>query len=234
MDTEEKPNYTDHDITFLMGMYQDRGRAEGALDRIRTYFPDARIVVRSDGDDDPLNRSLSDKYDLTYLQEKRLYPIENGGALVARTLEIFLQNPTRYLLKLDTDTAVFRRFRFLPVRNCIFGSIQTNKQGNHPSIQGGFIGFSRESVEKIVQSRVLEDERLKDPFAYRYDSGYLQRMGRRVHRTGLCSFDWMVGWAASELGIRMYPFREVRSRWHPENTVPNDDLRFAVMHPVYF
>ena len=107
-------NYGDDDITFVIGVYRDRLRAEGALARLREHFPDARVIVRSDGDRDPKNRELSERFDVDYREEERLYPIEHGGAMIARMLELFLEQPTRYLLKIDTDTAVYRRFHFLP------------------------------------------------------------------------------------------------------------------------
>ena len=59
-------------------------------------------------------------------------------------------------------------------------------------------------------------------------------MGRRVKRTGLCSFDWIVGWAAHELALPFIAFSEVHCKFFPKNNVKNDDLKFAVTHPVYF
>jgi len=227
-------NYTDEDITFFLGLYRDLDRAEGALCRLREHFPDARVIVRSDGDRNPKNRELSERYDVEYLEEERLYPIENGGAMVARILELCLDKPTRYLIKIDTDTAVYRRFHFLPEQNGVFGTKQSNRQGHFHYIQGGCMGFSEDATRLIVDSGVLEDPRLKDPKTYRLESGYFRRMSRRVHRTGLCSFDWIIGWAASELEIPIFAFSEVFSRGFPENNVNNDDLKYAITHPVYF
>ena len=227
-------NYTDGDITFFMGLYRDLDRAEGALFRLRKHFPHARTVVRSDGDDNQENRELANRFDVDYRDEDRLCPIENGGAVIARMLELYLEQPTKYLFKIDTDTAVYRRFRFLPEQSGLFGTLQTNKQGKCPSIQGGFIGFSEDASRLIHDSRILEDSRLKDPFSFRDESGYFSRMGRRARRTGLCSFDWTIGWVATEMQIPMFSFSEVHCRWLPENNVENEDLEYAVTHPVYF
>ena len=113
-DALSAPNYCDDDLTFLIGIYHDRKRAEGALSRLRTHFPQARVIVRSDGDVDPKNRELLARFDVDYREEERLYPIENGGAMIARMLSLFLEKPTRYLLKMDSDIAIYRRFKFLP------------------------------------------------------------------------------------------------------------------------
>ncbi|MCK5359196.1 MAG: hypothetical protein KAJ95_01145, partial [Gammaproteobacteria bacterium] len=226
-----KLNYSDEDLTFLMGMYRDRERAMGALSRVRKHYPDASVIVRSDGDYDPMNHELAELFDVEYFAEERLYPIEHGGAMVARTLQLFLDKPTRYLVKIDTDTAVNRRFHSLPEINGIYGRIQTNKEGLYPSVQGGCIIFSHEAVRKIIDSDILQDPRLKDPWAFQEDSGYLRRMGRRATRCGLCSYDWMIGWAAHELQIPMVSFSEVNSRAKLREHDKDEDLRYAITHP---
>ena len=108
------PNYTDKDITFFMGIYRDYPCAEIALAQIKEHFPEARVILRSDGDPSLQNRELAERHDVEYYEEERLYPVENGAALLIRTFELFLDRPTRYLFKVDTDTAVHRRFQFLP------------------------------------------------------------------------------------------------------------------------
>ena len=226
-------NYSEADITFFMGLYRDRARADGALVRLREHFPEARVIVRSDGDPDPKNHELTKLFGVDYREEERLYPIEHGGAMIARILELFLEQPTRYLLKLDTDTAVYRRFHFLPEEKGVFGNVQSSKQGCE-SIQGGFTGFTEATARTILDSGLLEDARLTDPFAYRLESPYFDRMGHRVLRTGLCGFDWIVGWAATELGLPLISFSEVHCKGLARNAIKNDDLKFAVTHPVYF
>jgi len=227
------PNYIDDDLTFFMGLYRDLSRAQGALCRLRAHFPKARVIVRSDGDKNPKYQELIARYDVEYWEEERLFPVKNGGAMIARILELYLDQPTPFLFRIDTDTAVYRRFHFLPEQNGVFGSLQKNREAC-VSIQGGCTGFSEEASRVILDSGILQDPRLKDPFSYRLESGYFDRMGRRVNRTGLCSFDWIIGWVATELQIPMFSFSEVHCRWLPQNNVKNEDLEFAVTHPVYF
>ncbi len=227
------PGYTDEDVTFFMGLYCDRGRAEGALSRLRAHFPNARVIVRSDGDKDPKNHELSERYDVEYREEERLFPIENGGALIARVLELYLDHSTRFFFKIDTDTAVYRRFNFLPEENGVFGSLQTSPNGS-VSIQGGCMGFSEEASRAILDSGILHDPRLKDPFAHQRESRYFRRMGIRAKRCGLISFDWIIGWVADELQIPLFSFSEVHSCGGRRKNVKNDDLRYALTHPVYF
>ena len=219
------------EFTFFMGLYRDHGRAEIALDRLREHFPDARVIARSDGDDDPENRTLSDRFDLEYHEEQRLFPIENGGALLSRMFELFLDRPTRYLFKIDTDTVVHRRFRFLPEQDGVFGSLQKSRDGC-ASIQGGCMGFTDNTVRTIQESGILDDPRLKAPRDHQDESQYFRTMARRAERSGLISFDWILGWAASELEIPLLAWGEVHSRWRRPPSGGNTDLRYAVTHPA--
>ena len=189
-------NYSDEDITFFMGLYRDRDRAEGALGRLREHFPNARVIVRSDGDRDPKNKELAACYATEYWEEERLYPIENGGAMITRMFELFLEHPTRYLLKIDTDTTVYRRFHFLPEQYGVFGSRQKSKLGCY-SIQGGCIGFPEACCRSIFESGILEDPRLRDPVSHSDESLYFMQMAKRARRTGLCGFEWIIAWAAN-------------------------------------
>jgi len=226
-------NYTDADITFFVGLYHDLDRAEGALCRLREHFPDARVIVRSDGDRNPKNRKLSERYGVEYWEEERLYPIENGGAMIARILELYLDNSTRFLLKIDTDTGIHRRFKFLPERNGVFGTRQISKLGC-VSIQGGCMGFSENVSRSILDSGLLKDPRLKNPIIYGRQSKYFSQMGKRAQKLGLCGFEWIIAWAANELQIPLISFTEVRCRWHLNSNIANENLKFAITHPVSF
>lgn len=216
-----------------MGMYRDRNRAEGALVRLREHFPHARVIVRSDGDSDPENHDLGERFGVDYREESRLYPIENGGSMVARMFELFLEQHTRYLIKIDTDTAVYRRFHSLPEQFGVFGSRQKSKLGCY-SIQGGCTGFPEACCRSIFESGILEDPRLRDPVSHRDESLYFMQMAKRARRTGLCGFEWIIAWAAEELQIPLFSFSEVRSKWRADERFNNNNLKFAIIHPEVF
>ncbi|MBL4672052.1 MAG: DUF4214 domain-containing protein [Arenicella sp.] len=225
-------HYTDDDLSFFMGTYKDAERAEGALSRLRQHYPNAALQIRSDGDPDPANERLSKRFKANYTEGERLYPIENGGALVAKTFELFLRQPRAFFLKIDPDTSIDRRFDYLLDQVAVFGSLQHTRA--RLSVQGGFTGATRETVEKIVDSGLLLDPRLRNPKKYQDQSSYFRRMAMRSQRCGLSSFDWILGWASAELGIPILPFDEVHCRWKANINFSNDDLKFALTHPVYF
>ena len=165
-------HYCDRDLTFFMGLHHDQAQAREALRRLRLHYPESRVLVRSDGDRSPNNQELFNAFLAEYREEEQLFPIEHGGALVKRTFELFLEEPTAYLFKLDPDTAVYRRFRFLPKDNGAFGAVQSSKQGCE-SIQGGLAGFTYETALQIHDSGLLDDPRLKNPELHRAESPLL-------------------------------------------------------------
>src|ERR1043166_5544521 len=154
-------SYSDNDLTFFALVYKDYDAAAACLKDLRHNYPSSRVVLRSDGDQDPRFPLLAGAHSVDFREESRLFGIENGGAVIERMLEIFLETPTRYLFKIDPDTAVHRRFKYLPLRSGVFGTLQCEEET--PSVQGGCMGLTRDVAEEILQSRMLRDARLKEP-----------------------------------------------------------------------
>lgn len=224
---DELTNYRDQDLTFFALTYKNYHATTECLADLRKHYPASRVILRSDGDRDPRLTVLAKRNKVDLRLESRLFGIENGGAVIERMLVLFLEKPTRYLFKIDPDTVIHRRFKYLPVRSGLFGTLQTEHET--PSIQGGCLGFTRDAAEQILQSEMLRDSRLREPAGFIDDSPYFFRMAHRANRCGLASFDWIVPWIADELGIPIYSFDEVNSGW--QQAPPNPDQRFAVSHP---
>jgi hypothetical protein len=227
--TDALSNYCDDDLTFFALVYKDYDATEECLRDLRKHYPLSRVILRSDGDPDPRFPILAEQNKVDFRGESRLFPIENGGAVIERMLKLFLGKPTRYLLKIDPDTMIHRRFQYLPVRSGLFGTLQCVPET--PSIQGGCMGLTRDAAEQILQSEMLRDSRLREPGKFINDSPYFVRMADRAKRCGLASFDWMVSWIAAELQIAIYPFDEVNSGW--QQPPPNPNQSYAVSHPRY-
>ena len=219
-------NYHDEDLTFFALVYQDYDAAAECLRDLRKNYSASPVILRSDGDPDPRLPILAKHYKADFHGEERLFGIENGGAIIERMLELFFAKPTPYLFKIDPDTVIHRRFRYLPVRSGLFGTPQCEPES--PSIQGGCLGFTRDAAEQILQSKMLRDSRLREPEKFINESLHFLRMADRANESGLASFDWILSWIAGELGIPLYRFDEVKSGWrHP----PNLDRCYAVSHP---
>ncbi len=220
-------NTDDDDLTFFALTYKNYDAAAECLRDLRKHYPVSRVILRSDGDQDARLPILAESHNADFRQEPRLFEIENGGAIVERMFELFFEKPTRYLLKIDPDTVIHRRFRYLPVRDGLFGTLQGRLR--HPSVQGGCMGITRAAAEQILRSNMLRDYRLKEPAKFIDDSPYFVRMAHRANRCGLASFDWIVPWVAHELGIPIFAFSEVNSGW--KMAPPNQNGRYAVSHP---
>lgn len=220
-------NYCDDDLTFFALTYKNYDATAECLADLRKHYPESRVILRSDGDPDPRLPIIAKRHNTDFRGESRLFGIENGGAVIERMLVIFLEKPTRYLFKIDPDTVIHRRFRYLPVRSGLFGTLQCEQET--PSVQGGCMGFTRDAAEQILRSEMLRDSRLREPAKFINDSPYFFRMAHRADRCGLASFDWIVPWIAGELGIAIYSFDEVNSGW--KQPPPNPEQRYAVSHP---
>lgn len=220
-------NYSDDDLTFFVMVYKNYDATAACLKDLRQHYLSSHVILRSDGDQDPRFPQLASGYKVDFHGELRLFGIENGGAVIERMLQLFLKRPTRYLFKIDPDTVIQRRFKYLPVRSGVFGTLQCEEET--PAIQGGCMGFTRDAAEKILRSGMLRDSRLKAPAGFIKDSSYFFRMTDRANRCGLASFDWIVAWIARELGIPVYAFDEVNSGW--QQPPPNPEGRYAVSHP---
>lgn len=225
--TDLTTSYSDNDLTFFALVYKDYDATAACLTDLRKNYPSSRVVLRSDGDHDPRFPLLASAHSVDFRKESRLFRIENGGAVIERMLQIFLETPTRYLFKIDPDTAIHRRFKYLPLRSGVFGTLQCVEET--PSVQGGCMGLTRDAAEEILQSRMLSDARLKEPGKFIHESAYFFRMADRANRCGLASFDWIVPWIAGELGIPLFRFDEVNCGWQQPPLNPQD--RYAVTHP---
>jgi hypothetical protein len=218
----------DSDLTFYLPVYRNYDLADACLRRLRTHFPGARVIIRSDGDDDPRYPALAARHGTEYRAEVRLFPIENGGAAIARMLELFLERSSHFLFKIDPDTVVHRRFAFLPAQCGLFGTVM-NSLGSL-AVQGGCLGLTIDAVRRIDQSGLLRHPDLKNPGIRRDESSHWRILARRAERCGLSSFDWTLGWVAAELQIPVFDFPEVHCTW--KTPVDNSDLRYAITHPA--
>src|SRR5262249_44058057 len=143
---------------------------------------------------------------------------------------LFLLEPSACLIKLDTDTWVHRRFRWLPSGPCVFGTLEhrTNKYGEPlapPNVQGGCLGLTLAAARRLSESAVFSSPRLRDP----YETWARCRDMAERAAAGYVSFDFLVRYGCGELGIPAVEFSEVRSLWR--GNVENPDLKYAATHP---
>jgi hypothetical protein len=210
-------------VVFVIRGHRDERQAVWALYRLRKSYPDSRVVLISDGDDRPVWNFLANRYNLEYVAGECLYPIENNGKLCQRTFEVFLKDPADYLLKIDTDTWVWEPLTYWPSHRGLFGTVQQSH--TLISIQGGCIGFTRETVEELYASKVMLDDRISKNQELWRPKIPKQFQNKVYSKKNMVIEDWLFGWAAKELDMPCYGHPEIKSMW---NEIP---IGWKITHP---
>lgn len=219
--------------TFACNTYKDLPQLALHLAQLRRCYPTERILVVSDGDDDPRLPDVAAEHSAEFIAGERLYSLECGGAIVDRLLQIFLDGPGDVLVKFDTDTRFFRPFSVAPpgdASGCIWGAY------GFRYLQGGCRLLTRTCVARAVTSGLLSGPR------YRNLSTWCPPVAEAYYRTnGKVSEDFITRDLLIELDIDIHDHPEVFSvgnvkRWRAMDTqtmkrLVNSDRRFAVTHP---
>jgi hypothetical protein len=221
----------DDNIAWAIHVYRSKDQASWCLENLRANYPASRIVIINDGDGDSY-LDIAKEWRCAYIDGDHLMTLETGHLYVSRLLTSLLDGPEQYLFKIDPDTKVWRRFRSLPAFTSVFGTIETVSESRREEIavpcnvQGGCIGLTRDSAEAIVTSGLLTHENC----CVRHKSTWARCAAmERVVSVGKVSDDFVVSWAAHQVGVVITESSEIRSRWRL--TPPNDELRFAITHP---
>lgn len=197
--------------TFVLEVWRSLALYEWCIANVRTAYPESRIIVFSDGDPAPEYRRLAAPHGAEVTYGERLWGEGNAGPLWLRRLRSFAERPTDYLVKIDTDTGIYRPLRWLPEGDCLFGTVWETS-----FVTGGFIGISRGAALRILESGALDDETLR---SFNLPSA----------TPPINTEDRAISWVATRLGIPLVDHPEVASRWKVRT--PNPDLKYAVVHP---
>jgi hypothetical protein len=225
----ERPR--DRDLTFLLQVYRDYEAARRCLRSLRRHYRTSRLILISDGDDDPRFARLARRNRGESRWGARLYPVATGGRMIQRMLRAFLDDPSDFLVKIDTDTRIHRRFRYLLDGRCVSGTLEWETAGcrtnlDFPNVQGGCVIFTRQAARELFDSGILISDQLLDNAGTYAD---VPDILRRARDGALISFDFVTRWACRRLGIPLEDFDEVRSVFRGE--FGRDGDGYAVTHP---
>lgn len=219
-------NYSSN-IAFYIQLYHDGELAEHALRALRKSYPEARVMLQSDGDDNPAYHELALRYGCSYFMGKRLYGRESGGKMLQRMLNDFLCGGGEWMVKIDTDTRIDRPFRTLPSDRAVYG--HPLKQGPP---QGGCVIIPQAVACELRDSRIFLDARLRDA---RASWGGIMKdsfLHEQLSMTDRIGFEWTLFWACEELEIPIVRHPEIHATWKQGNL--NTDRRYAAVHPDKF
>lgn len=212
---------------FYLQLYRDGELAEHALKRLRKSYPNARVLLQSDGDANPAYDDLALRYNCAYFVGKRLYAHDQGGKMLQRMLNDYLCGPGEWLIKIDTDTRIDRPFTTLPTLPAIYGN--PLRQGPP---QGGCVIIPRKIAIGLRKSRIFLDQRLLDAegsWGARMCRSFLEE---QLKATGCVAFEWTLYWGCNELKIPVFPHPEIHATWKQGHV--NESCRYAAVHPDKF
>ncbi|ODS52295.1 MAG: hypothetical protein ABS36_16995 [Acidobacteria bacterium SCN 69-37] len=218
-------------IAWAMHLHQSRGQVERCLQNLRTSHPYSRVVLISDGDGDDYG-DIARTLGCDLVEGAHMHALATCHLYVIRILEALSAGDETYCFKIDPDTAVWRRFRALPAFSCLFGTLETLTEGRladvdgPPNVQGGCIGMTADAVRAILAAGVLNEKNCVEHWRTTWARcADMQRAGER----GQFCDDFVISWAADQIGLPLLAHPEIRSRWRRE--APSRRGEWAVTHP---
>jgi hypothetical protein len=221
----------DHEIAWAIQVHHCHDQLRWCLQHLRTHYPGSRVVIINDGDE----RSYDDiaaAHACDYVEGSHLFTLDSCDRYVNRLMNALHAGREAYCFKIDPDTKIWRRLRRLPASSAMFGTVETITEGGRdeilgaPNVQGGCIGMTRDVVDEILASGVVNH--LACVTTCHETWVRCDDMRRCVASGGFCD-DFILSWAAGETGVPIVNMDEIRSRWRLP--VSNRHERFAVTHP---
>jgi hypothetical protein len=203
-------------VCFTMSVTDEYDLVDDRVARLQAAYRDSKIVLFPE-------HCGAWPHGVEARPVERLYPVANGGLVVERHLEAFIESGCAWWLKVDPDTVAWRPLHHLPDDVCFFGSIRSGEHGL--SLQGGCIGGTRAAAAALLASGTLRSPSLLDPEASWARGNPSLRA--RVE-AGLVSFEFVHAWACRAAGIELRDHPEIRSEWRDP---PVDAWRWAFTHP---
>lgn len=147
----------------------------------------------------------------------RIKVMSHGGEWTQRWMERALAAGGDPIIKVDPDIQATQAAKAIPTA-AMFGCVLTRMDGS-TQVHGGTFGLSRVTAQKIVDSKLLLDEKYKTPY-YTYDwngetVSYQDRITADVYK---------------QLGIKPERWHEVWMQFHQS---PYDPKQHAFIHPRF-
>lgn len=214
-----------HKVCFWFGLYNEVELANRLVTQLQTYYDNPEIICVLDGTDiKPLAASK-----ITCIQGERLHLAEFGAAWVKRMFETFLDfSGASAMVRLEPDTYINQAFKNIP--SCDIGGNILSLTNKLQYVHGGCVYFKREAVEKILESRLLDNLKYKtSEFSYkRFKAPYLLPFEKESTEEHIAE-DIIFSDVIQQLKLQISNWQEVWSRIRED--CPNPE-NYTVVHPV--
>jgi hypothetical protein len=222
-------------FSFYVSIYKDEIYAVRLAHQLNRYYPGVEVIVISDGPYDKRSLAVAKEFNiqLKVIEGERLKAKQTGGCeFTQRNFEVLLrESNSQIFIKLDPDSYINYSCGIPDVDwfgHVHFASISYLRY-NFNFIAGGAMGFSRNVVEKIVNSQLLLNEK------YDNQGGFYDRYKRYKkfgdplgERDLLRREDWVIGSVCQSLKIEA-------THWDDVYCVQDEEVKddsFAIIHPV--
>lgn len=138
---------------FYVGVFHDQAKAKASITALRQIYKDESVLSISDGVDNADYEKFCRNSGVEYHYGSRLKLQSLRGFWTERYFRHFLKTRESRLIKLDADTTVNRA---ASIPNTPVFSAWRQTHGRRV-LAGPAIGFSRDTVQKIVDSGFLHD-----------------------------------------------------------------------------
>lgn len=212
------------DFCFWFGIYNEFELAKRLVSQIQYHYSDIQVICVADGLDASFLNSNT-----TYIQGERLHLQEFGGAWVKRMFLSFLEHSSaKAMIRVEPDTWINRKFNQLPGRE-VAGNILVANDKNY--VHGGCAYFTREAIEKICTSNLLDNSKYitDSQFSYnRFQFPYLfgdEQPNNEVH----IAEDIIYSDVVQQLNLNVEQWDGV---WSTVRDKCSNPQNYAVVHPV--
>lgn len=154
-------------INFLINIYKDVVLAERLLRQIRAHYPRNVIFCISDGFSESHRiKQLQTEFNFISIEGRRIKLFKYGGLWLDRQFRVLLNNSTSdYVIKLDPDAILQGKISEFPNAD-ISGSLIV--RANKLVVDGGCRIYSKEAIQKIMDSKLLKDAKYSSDSIYGY------------------------------------------------------------------
>ncbi len=220
----------DRDLTFCLVSAGPPRDAAGCLESLRRHHPHAGLMLIADGNRDPAWPAAARRHGARFHAGAQLDRPEYGGRLLQRTLDLFAESPTDYLILLDPTARAHRPLRVLPLGPVVFGHLRWVGEDQATPLAGpvpqrGCIGLTRASATALSDSGLLRSGRWARPMDLLPDHPDV----RRATAADRACPEILLAAACRSLHLELIESDEIS----PEPAAPAADRHaFTLAHPM--
>ena len=225
-------------VDLYFNIYKDEIFAVRLCHQISTFFPKSKILIISDGPCYEKNIDLikSINSNVIFIEGERLKNKPEGGCeFTQRNFEKVLElTNNNTIIKLDPDSYIWRTPNFIPEVPW-FGTVHNSKIPFFSKaltfIAGGAMGFQRQTIEMIYNSKLLLNKRYDNVNSFYDRYKRYKKIADPSGESGLVRLeDWTLADVCDRLDITPTNWNDIYCVQIEEQI--QDHYNYSITHPV--